>query len=76
MEKNLENLQKSPHRRKTHRVRIETPSKSPSRRRSQTPPSRLPKGHDESIAPMSMTDEEFEKKFAKYNGNVVDSSVL
>lgn len=75
LEKNLENLQKSPHRRKTHRVRIETPSKSP-RRRSQTPPSRLPKGHNESIAPMAMTDEEFERKFAKYNGKMVDSNML
>ncbi|KAL4237525.1 hypothetical protein ACF0H5_002239 [Mactra antiquata] len=65
LERNIENTRKSPGRRRpTARVRINTPSKSP-HRRSQTPPSRLPKGHDESMAPMEMSDEQFARKFAR-----------
>ncbi|XP_053404316.1 centrosomal protein of 128 kDa-like isoform X5 [Mercenaria mercenaria] len=67
LEKNIENARKSPGRKKVNnnnRVRIHTPSKSP-HRRPQTPPSRLPKGHDDSIAPMEMSDEQFSRKFAR-----------
>lgn len=66
LEKNIENVRKSPGRRKlnNNRVRINTPSKSP-HRRPQTPPSRLPKGHDDSMAPMEMSDEQFSRKFAR-----------
>ncbi|XP_060585610.1 centrosomal protein of 128 kDa-like isoform X2 [Ruditapes philippinarum] len=66
LEKNIENVRKSPGRRKVNnnRVRISTPSKSP-HRRPQTPPCRLPKGHDDSMAPMEMSDEQFSRKFAR-----------
>lgn len=67
LEKNIENMRRSPGRKKVNnnnRVRISTPSKSP-HRRPQTPPCRLPKGHDDSMAPMEMTDEQFSRKFAR-----------
>lgn len=67
LEKNIENMRKSPGRKKVNnnnRVRISTPSKSP-HRRPQTPPCRLPKGHDDSVAPMEMSDEQFSRKFAR-----------
>ncbi|XP_052271095.1 centrosomal protein of 128 kDa-like [Dreissena polymorpha] len=66
LERNIDNMKKSPGRQRTknNRVRIATPSKSP-HRRSQTPPSRLPKGQNDSVAPMQMSDEDFERKFAR-----------
>lgn len=70
LEKNIEKIsaKKSPGRRKngTNHLRPTTLTKSPrARHRSQTPPSRLPKGHDDSMTPMGMTDEEFQHRFAR-----------
>ncbi|WAR18373.1 CE128-like protein [Mya arenaria] len=65
LERNINNIKKSPGRPRSrtpnNRLRTAT-SKSP-HRRPQTPPSRLPKGHNESIGPMSMSDEDFQRKF-------------
>ncbi|XP_052769527.1 centrosomal protein of 128 kDa-like isoform X2 [Mya arenaria] len=67
LERNINNIKKSPGRPRSrtpnNRLRTAT-SKSP-HRRPQTPPSRLPKGHNESIGPMSMSDEDFQRKFAR-----------
>ena len=59
MERNLTNLRKSPHRKKNNRVRI----REGSPKRPITPPSKL---RTKTPPPMSMSDEEFRRRYVSH----------